>query len=647
MSDLNDQEYDIRMTDMRNQRSTPIFDGAPDDPDDDDVEAPDLSDVTEEMRREEEHHMHRRRMSREHIARIKREKRRKRIVAGVCVAIAVLIGMVVAFAVSAWITVKEARAAVADAQSVQRYVLSGDTADAQKSVDSLSGHIDRSFKQTSSILWQVASWTPYVGGDISAIRQTVSIMEDVSNNALPQLGESIGGLSLKDLNISAGKVDLSVLNDAAPNLKTAANVIHDANIRLQNVSGTHIPAVSDALGKAQSQFSTLDSMTDTAYRVSNLLPSMFGTDGSSKAYLVLAQNNAELRPTGGMPGSWGVLKTKNGQIELQDFVAEGSLGWAQEPVAPLTDDEQNLFGDKMAKIPQDVNFTPEYPRAAELAKAMWEKKHPEQHIDGVIAIDPYLLQNLLGATGGVTLQDGSRLDGSNTARMLLNEVYFKAQYSDADRVFADAANSAFNHIISSVNMNAGALISAVQKSIQGGHLLLWSSIDAEQEVIGGTVVDGALMNNPAQPQTGVYFSDGTQSKMDWYLQRTVTAKYERTDEVGRKIYTVTVDLKNTVDPAQVDSLPDVVTGGSSQTQKKGQISTLAYVYAPAGGRLVDWTMSDGSQFDDVTAHNGLTVGVKQILLNAGQEYRMVIHVMTSDVVADNTDMTLRQTPVLQ
>ncbi|MDB1161905.1 DUF4012 domain-containing protein [Bifidobacterium catenulatum] len=45
--------------------------------------------------------------------------------------------------------------------------------------------------------------------------------------------------------------------------------------------------------------------------------------------------------------------------------------------------------------------------------------------DGVIAIDPLFLQNMLAVTGGVTMPDGSVLDGTNTAQMLLNIVYAK------------------------------------------------------------------------------------------------------------------------------------------------------------------------------------------------------------------------------
>ena len=66
--------------------------------------------------------------------------------------------------------------------------------------------------------------------------------------------------------------------------------------------------------------------------------------------------------------------------------------------------------------------------------------------DGVIAIDPLFLQNMLAVTGGVTMPDGSALDGTNTAQTLLNIVYAKMTSEKKDRHFADAAQAAFNHV---------------------------------------------------------------------------------------------------------------------------------------------------------------------------------------------------------
>ena len=60
-------------------------------------------------------------------------------------------------------------------------------------------------------------------------------------------------------------------------------------------------------------------------------------------------------------------------------------------------------------------------------------------VDGVIAIDPLFLQNMLAVTGGVAMPDGSTLDGANTAQTLLHDVYARMAPQETDEYFAVAA----------------------------------------------------------------------------------------------------------------------------------------------------------------------------------------------------------------
>lgn len=72
-------------------------------------------------------------------------------------------------------------------------------------------------------------------------------------------------------------------------------------------------------------------------------------------------------------------------------------------------------------------------------------------VDGVIAIDPLFLQNMLAVTGGVAMPDGSTLDGTNTAQTLLHDVYARITPQETDEYFAVAAQAAFDHITQNVD----------------------------------------------------------------------------------------------------------------------------------------------------------------------------------------------------
>src|SRR5690606_173047 len=151
-----------------------------------------------------------------------------------------------------------------------------------------------------------------------------------------------------------------------------------------------------------------------------LLPAMLGGE-EQRNYLVLFQNNAEARATGGLVGAMAVVSAEDGQLALGQQSAPKEFGEQPEPVLPLTDAELALYDRQLGTFVQDVNFTPHFPRSAELARAFWGLRYPEQ-LDGVLSIDPVALSYLLRATGPIEVQ-GRQLTADNAVDVLLNRVY--------------------------------------------------------------------------------------------------------------------------------------------------------------------------------------------------------------------------------
>ncbi|WP_419497931.1 DUF4012 domain-containing protein [Bifidobacterium pullorum] len=587
---------------------------------------------------------HRRRMSPQHIRRIKRRRRIRRALIGVGILLVVLLGLGAWFGVSALKAKDEVQQAVSVAQNMQDALTQGDMAALATRMDEFADHSSAAYKETSSVLWTVAAKLPVIGTDISVVRTAVTAMDNIASQAMPALKEAADTLNLNNISISNGTVSVPGLAESAEPLMKADSIIAEANRSVQTAPKPRIGMVAEAMDQAKEY---LGSMADSIHNVSvfaQVAPKMLAMDGQTRTYLILAQTNAELRPSGGMPGSWGLMTVNNGTVDIQEFDSGASeMGWFDQPVVELTAEERSLFTDKLGRVPQDVNFTPDFPRTGQIAQAMWSA-HTGVTVNGVIAIDPVFLQSMLAVTGGVTLPDGNVMDGTNTAQFLLSDVYAQQDVSDQDEYFNMAASMAFEHIMQNAN-NPRAFISAISDSIVNGHLLMWSADEDEQTLLEETAISGKLITDAAEPQAGVYFSDVTQSKMDWYLKREVNAEYQKEAANGAKQYTVRIKLTNMVTPEQVDTLPQYVIGDLPEGVSAGQIKTATFVYAPAGGRLVDWTMSDGSEFDGITVYEGLTLGTKTITLNPGESYEIVCHVQAAPGVT--VPMTLRQTPQVE
>lgn len=591
----------------------------------------------------------RRRMSAEHIRQIKRKRRRRKILIGVLVIIAVLAVFAGTFVWSALQAKNELQQAVSSVQGLQQTIVDSDKSKREEQVNTFSDHVSKAYKQTSSPLWQLASVVPYAGDDISAVRTMVAAMENISSQALPQLLQAADNIDLNNVHVENGTIEISGLEASQRPLQIADDTIDKATREVKTVKAVktpHIAQIADALKTVETYCEKLDSMVHSLNSIVQVLPSMLGTESHAndapRNYLILAQTNAEARPSGGLTGSLGLATVQGGHVSLQPFVSDSEIQNADEPVVDLTAEERLLFTDKLGKDIRDVNFTPDFPRTGEIVSAMWNRQYGVA-VDGVISIDPLFLQNMLAVTGGVAMPDGSTLDGANTAQTLLHDVYVRMTPQETDEYFAVAAQAAFDHIMQNAG-NFKSYVKALSTSVEQGHVMVWSAHEDEQNLIADSAISGKLITEGAKPQVGVYISDETESKMDWYLHREVTTEFQKVARNGANQYTVHIKLQNTMTAEEAASEAEYVTGGGNIVPK-GQIKTALFIYAPANGRLVDWEFQNADDYRGVTLHNGLTVGVGDVTLQPGESYEITVHVQS----APDTDepLTLRQTPLIE
>lgn len=123
-------------------------------------------------------------------------------------------------------------------------------------------------------------------------------------------------------------------------------------------------------------------------------------DDQEKTFLVLFQNDMELRPGGGYIGSFGILKMKNGEVEeiqthdLSNFDARVPNG--VEPPYPMKD-TLRISSWKM----RDSNWSPDFPTNVQKAEEFYYMGQGQEQFDGVIAINSDVLRSFLAVTGPV------------------------------------------------------------------------------------------------------------------------------------------------------------------------------------------------------------------------------------------------------
>lgn len=552
-------------------------------------------------------------------------------------------------------TVKsEAKEAVEIVGGLKDKVTSGDFStlpDDAKKIDELC---DSMKAETSSPLWTAASFIPVYGSDINAARTMIDALSDVSSNALVPMADNLSQATPGKL-FQDGMINVSALQAVADSLSSSSKVFKSANEKIQGIGDTHISQVTELVDKAKDGFATLNGAVDAAEKVAPILPQMLGANGQTRHYLVLAMSNVEIRACGGFPGSRGVMSVTDGKLELGDFV---KVDMMKEPLSPLpiTDEEANLFTtgwgltgfNTLGYTMGDVTMTPDYPRAAQLASDM-QKAIVGDDIDGVFAVDPVFLQYMLGIVGGTQLPDGTVVDGSNAAKVLLHDIYWNYPVEEQDAIFAAVAGSAFNKIVGELgSSDITKIAAAIEKGASEGRILMYSRNDDEEKAAKALGISGALQTDTSEaPILGVYVNNYSYSKMDWFLDKRVTIDSSVENADGSTTYRVTTSLKNTMTPQEKAEMPGYFQGHNGISQDIDDEVLRLYLYAPAGGSISDIkTSGSGSIEMNEATHDGLKVAWGGVHMLLGQDIKVEYKVTTSKD-SGHKELKVRTTPTAQ
>lgn len=540
----------------------------------------------------------------------------------------VLLVVVVGWA--AWL-VSDARTARAEllqaaelVTSLQADVLAGDDAAADATVQELQVHAAGALAATDGPHWTLGARVPWVGPNLEAVRTVAVVMDELARQAVPTLLEATDVVDPSALAPVDGRIDLAPLVEASPRVVAADEAVRRSVARLDAVSPDGLwPVVADAFRDAQEKVREVGVTTATAARALRLLPPMLGVDGP-RTYLVLVQNNAEVRATGGIPGSVLLLRAEGGAVEILDHRSGSSLGDLPAPVTELTDAEMSLFGEDLAADMRDVTFTPDFPRSASIARQIWAQEVGGE-VDGVLSVDPGTLSLVLGATGPLPLAPGpvadavgGSLTADNAVEVLLNTVYLAlAEPADQDEFFAQTAGAVFGALVGGAGEPA-ATMDALAEAARQGRLMVWSAHEAEQGLLAGTVLSGELTGESgSSPVVGVFFNDGSQAKMSYYLDVSVEVGNQVCAPDGSRLVDVTVALTNTVEAGIEATLPPYVSGGGTVVPA-GEVRTNVLVYAPTGGLVEDVQITGDVPGVSSQVHEGLSVIGKTTQLKPGQ-----------------------------
>jgi hypothetical protein len=513
---------------------------------------------------------------------------RRRIILIVAVGLAALI---IGFA--AWIGIRgllakdELEAALPLVSQIKNQVVGAGFDTAQATIEGLGPTIDEVVDHTgaardltSDVLWRAAEGLPFIGENLSAIRQLAQVADDVVAQALVPLPGMSGLLDPDSLRPVNGTLDIQPFLGAEPVLQRIGTTLAAASTSVAAIDDEQlIGPVAAAKQKLSSLIDSAATLVSKASLALEALPGLLGFDGA-RSYLVVFMNNAEARALGGHAGSWALVTADQGTISLVAQVGVDGLTKTALPVVDVPSDILTLWGSGTATDPGNTGIDPRLDLAANTAKAFWQQRYGGT-IDAVLFFDPVALGYLLAATGPVTAATGDVISTDNAADFLLNGVYLSYPVGgDQDPVFQSAAAQTFA-LIASGAFDPKKLLDAAIEAGEQRRLLLWSFHPEERELFAATPFNGAMPGmDDAQATFGIYVQDNLGSKMTYYVDASV-ALGQAQCSTGTTQYRAEFTATNTVVPGTGESLPTYVANAAS-----GSLRIFVTLYAPPGTRIL-------------------------------------------------------------
>lgn len=279
---------------------------------------------------------------------------------------------------------------------------------------------------------------PFAGfvGYARDINDTVVLTEDirqVSAEALvwidmwqryEQLGSSLSDISLASISSYEGDTLRALVAQGVQRLPRTQRVVDKASQNASDIMprlfhGRFLPLWDRFDDEIAHTFHTLTSALDTAYVVG----SMAGFVGGDKTYLLILQNPAELRPSGGFIGNYGTLSVSRGSITSLSTRDVYDMPPSVVPIASRVPDPLKQYLGTSTWYFRDANWSPDWSTTAQTLLQLYEPASHESapRFDGVIGITPQAFGRVLAIMGPLDAQ-GVRVDAQSLTETLLNEV---------------------------------------------------------------------------------------------------------------------------------------------------------------------------------------------------------------------------------
>lgn len=280
-------------------------------------------------------------------------------------------------------------------------------------------------------------------------------------------------------------------------------------------AATLLPELNDDLTR-------VTSVRATATRMAAGLDPLLGF-GGPRTYIILGQNEQEIRPTGGFAGTMGLVKLVDGKIATFEYASAYEYDPKPDKLRNPPDDFAIGSGVVWWYV-RDANWWPSFPRSAR-AFQQFLLEDRDLRTDGVVAVDTEMLRLLLQALGPMTVEGVDvPLTAENFYVVLEEEIFGEDPNVGAKKrsILGKVLQQSIDRLQSADADNVPALVGVLREGVAGRHLQLFGNDSRVQAVAEGFGADGTLRPREGRDFVAVVDANVSYSKIAAAISRETT-----------------------------------------------------------------------------------------------------------------------------
>lgn len=390
-----------------------------------------------------------------------------------------------------------------------------------------------------------------------------------------------------------------------PQIDSLGKNLQNARSEIEKIASWRYPNIlpgkpGQKIDLAKNTIDQLESFFVDTRPLLEVLPDIMGQK-EERRYLVLFQNDKEIRPTGGFITAYAVMRVNKGLIETEGSSDIYKLDNTLTKRVPAPEPIIKYLPNVPSLNLRDSNLSPDFKESMLTFASLYEFTQDKKEIDGIIALDTQFVVAVMKVLGEIEVEGGDKFTTEKVDECNCPQIIYELErYADQPVAFEKGDRKGIIGVLMQALMDKATnapksqwptLLGSGIQSLREKHLIMYLLDPKNQEAIEKVNFAGRLHQYDGD-YLHINETNFAGAKSNLFVQEKVkqTVKYGKDDNLEKKL---TIEYKY---PRKMDNCSLERQGGLCLA---GIYRDWIRIYVPKGSKITKTEGIDLAETEDL------------------------------------------------